>query len=289
MGPMRIVPASGFSGPVSMRNSVVLPAPFGPMMPTMAPGGSLKRQVVDQQPLAEGLAQVRDLDHEVAEPRARRDVDLVRLVAAPGIRREDSSSNCAQARLALRLARLGVGAHPFELARERLPQALLLLLLLREPLLLLLEPGGIVALPGNAMPAVELEDPAGDVVEEVAVVRDADDRARVLLEVFLEPGDGFRVEMVGRLVEQQHVGLRQQQAAERDAAALAARELRHLGVPGRQAQRVGRDVELALEVVAVDGREESLELPLFRGELVEVRVRARCRARRPARGARARP
>jgi hypothetical protein len=25
-----------------MRNSVVLPAPFGPMMPTMPPGGSLK-------------------------------------------------------------------------------------------------------------------------------------------------------------------------------------------------------------------------------------------------------
>jgi hypothetical protein len=30
------------SWPVIMRNSVVLPAPFGPMMPTMPPGGSLK-------------------------------------------------------------------------------------------------------------------------------------------------------------------------------------------------------------------------------------------------------
>jgi hypothetical protein len=40
-----------------MRNSVVLPAPFGPMMPTMPPGGSLKRQVVDQQPVAVALAQ----------------------------------------------------------------------------------------------------------------------------------------------------------------------------------------------------------------------------------------
>ena len=36
-----MVPLSGFSWPVIMRNSVVLPAPFGPMMPTMPPGGSL--------------------------------------------------------------------------------------------------------------------------------------------------------------------------------------------------------------------------------------------------------
>jgi hypothetical protein len=28
--------------PASMRNSVVLPAPFGPMMPTMPPAGRLK-------------------------------------------------------------------------------------------------------------------------------------------------------------------------------------------------------------------------------------------------------
>jgi hypothetical protein len=36
-----MVPLSGCSWPVIMRNSVVLPAPFGPMMPTMPPGGSL--------------------------------------------------------------------------------------------------------------------------------------------------------------------------------------------------------------------------------------------------------
>ena len=47
--------------------------------------------------------------------------------------------------------------------------------------LLLLEPRRVVALPRDAGAAVELEDPAGDVVEEVAVVRDGDDRAGVLL------------------------------------------------------------------------------------------------------------
>ena len=38
----RSVPASGFSWPVIMRNRVVLPAPLGPMTPTMPPGGRLK-------------------------------------------------------------------------------------------------------------------------------------------------------------------------------------------------------------------------------------------------------
>ena len=36
---MRMAPESGFSAPVIMRNSVVLPAPFGPITPTMPPGG----------------------------------------------------------------------------------------------------------------------------------------------------------------------------------------------------------------------------------------------------------
>ena len=74
--------------------------------------------------------------------------------------------------------------------------------------------------------AVELEDPAGDVVEEVAVVRDGDDGALVVGEEALEPGDRLGVEMVRRLVEQQQVGRGEQQPAERDAAALAAGERR---------------------------------------------------------------
>jgi hypothetical protein len=64
---MRDLPASGCSSPVSMRNSVVLPAPFGPMMPTMPPRGTVEAQVLVQQALAEGLAQVSRLEHQVAE------------------------------------------------------------------------------------------------------------------------------------------------------------------------------------------------------------------------------
>src|SRR3546814_7087751 len=42
VGPMSIEPESGFSWPVIILNSVDLPAPLGPMMPMIAPGGAMK-------------------------------------------------------------------------------------------------------------------------------------------------------------------------------------------------------------------------------------------------------
>jgi hypothetical protein len=69
----------------------------------------------------------------------------------------------------------------------------------------------VVALVGDAAAAVEFEDPAGGVVEEVTVVGDRDHGAGEVLEEALEPAHRLGVEVVGRLVEQQHVGLGQQQ------------------------------------------------------------------------------
>ncbi len=98
---------------------------------------------------------------------------------------------------------------------------------------------------------VELEDPAGDVVEEVAVVGDDQDGARVIAQMAFQPVHAFGIEMVGRLVEQQQVGLVEQQPAQRDAAALAAGQLGDVGVVGRAAQRVHGEVDLAVEVPEV--------------------------------------
>src|SRR3546814_20374292 len=42
VGPMSMLPESGFSWPVIILNSVDLPAPLGPMMPMIAPGGAMK-------------------------------------------------------------------------------------------------------------------------------------------------------------------------------------------------------------------------------------------------------
>src|SRR5690606_38368502 len=107
--------------------------------------------------------------------------------------------------LRLRLAALRVGAHPLELGLHGLLPRLLRLLFGREALFLLLQPGRIIALPGNAVAPVEFENPAGYVVQEVTVMGYRDDGPGILLEEALEPRHRCGIEVVRRLVEQQHV------------------------------------------------------------------------------------
>src|SRR5262249_58015578 len=120
------------------------------------------------------------------------------------------------------LPRAGGGCDPFPLAGEcALPRRFLAALLL-EPLLLLPKPGRIIALVGDATAAIKLEDPAGHIVEKIAVVGDDQDRAGIIAQMAFEPADGLGVEMVGGLVEQQEVRLLEQQPAERHPTPLAA-------------------------------------------------------------------
>ena len=129
-----------------------------------------------------------------------------------------------EARATLGLASLGAGAHPLELGLHLLGAAGVLLVLRLEARCLLLEVGGVVALVGVELPAVHLADPLGHVVEEVAVVRDGHDGTGIGMEELLEPEDRLRVEVVGRLVEEQQVGSLEKQAAQRHAATLASGE-----------------------------------------------------------------
>ena len=153
--------------------------------------------------------------------------------------------------LLLGLARPRALAHPLEFAFERPLLGLVFARFLFEPLGLLFEPGRIVALVGNAAAAVQLEDPAGDVVEEIAVVGDDQAGALVVDQVLLEPSDGLRVEVVRGLVQKQHVGRFEQELAERHAALLTARERLDVSVVGRAAQRLHRHVDLRVKVPEV--------------------------------------
>ena len=60
----------------------------------------------------------------------------------------------------------------------------------------------------------DFHDAADEVVEELAIVRDDEDRAGVALQMALEPEQGFEVEMVRRLVEHQQVRLQGEQPGE---------------------------------------------------------------------------
>src|SRR5690606_33525317 len=158
-------------------------------------------QVVDEQAVAEALGDVLELDHRVAQALARRDEDLVGLVALLVLDRLQLLQ-ARQARLALGAAALGVLPRPLQLLLDRLLAGLLLRLLALEAVFLLHQPLGVVALPRDAAAAVELEDPLGGVVEEVAVMGHRHHGARVALQELLQPLHRLGVEVVGGLVQQ---------------------------------------------------------------------------------------
>src|SRR6266478_4769466 len=249
---MRSVPASGFSSPTIMRKSVVLPAPFGPMTPTIPPRGRMKPT----------SSMRRFSPYALRTPCA----SITRLPrrGPGGIEMRATPSRTSAA--------WSWASSSSELAREGAPARRGLLLLLPEAPLLLLEPGGVVALPRDAEAAVQLQDPARDVVEEVAVVGDRHHRARVFLEVALEPRHRLGVEVVGGLVEEEHVGLAEEDLAERDAPALAPRERRHVGIARRKAERVHRHLEPAVELPGARGVDRVLHACLLGEHLLHLGV-----------------
>ena len=76
--------------------------------------------------------------------------------------------------------------------------------------------------------------------------------------------------MVGRFVQQQQVGLVEQQLAQRYAAALTAGEFGHVGIVGRAAQRIHRLVDLAVEIPQPGGLDLVLQLGHLVGGLVGI-------------------
>ena len=77
---------------------------------------------------------------------------------------------------------------------------------------------------------------------------DDQDGAGIVAQMAFQPGNRLGVQMVGRFVQQQKVGLVEQQLAQRDAAALAAGQFFHVGIIGRAAQRIHRLIDLAVEI-----------------------------------------
>ncbi len=82
----------------------------------------------------------------------------------------------------------------------------------------------------EAAPALELEHRGRHRLEEPAVVGDEHDGGIDRRQLALEPFEALDVEMVGRLVEQEQIGVAGERAAERGSGQLAARERRELAV-----------------------------------------------------------
>ena len=129
----------------------------------------------------------------------------------------------------LRLTGLGrLRLEPIDEALQMRPLGILLHLGLglQHPLLgQLLGEGGVAAAIDRQLPAIEMQDVIDGLVQQVAVVRDDDRGARIALEIVVEPDRALDVEVVGRLVEQQQVGLREQHRGQRHAHPPAAGEV----------------------------------------------------------------
>jgi len=148
--------------------------------------------------------------------------------------------------LGLRRARLRLAPDPLDLAAHERRPLVLRLCLDREALGLREQKLLVVALVRVRLAAIDLDDPGRDAIEEVAIVRHDDQRAREAGEPRLEPLDRPRVEVVRRLVEREHIGLAEQRVRQGDAAALTDRQLADALVHARQLQRGGDRVHLVL-------------------------------------------
>jgi hypothetical protein len=151
-----------------------------------AAGRQLEGEVVDQEFVAEAFCQALEIDHVLTEPLGDRNRDLRGLgLLLAGLLQQFFVALVA--RLGFGLARLRRGRDPFLFALQGALVGDILAAFLRHALLLLRQPGGVVALVGNALAAVELENPRGDVVEEVAVMGDDQNGAGIVSQMAFQP------------------------------------------------------------------------------------------------------
>ena len=108
---------------------------------------------------------------------------------------------------------------------------------------------------------VDVGGVGADVVEEVAVVRDGDDRAVVAVEEVFEPVNGLEVEVVGGLVEEEGFGVAEEGLGEEDADLLAALQLGHLALVEfvGDVEALEEDCGVGLGLVAVFVADDAFE------------------------------
>ncbi len=111
-------------------------------------------------------------------------------------------------------------------------------------------------------PEAQVGNPCRHRIEEVAIVRDEDDGVRVGDQVRLEPVAGVEIEVVRRFVEQQQIGLAEEQLGEGDPHLPAARERVHrtLRVVGLEAEAAQHGGDLQVDAVAVVQPEAILQI-----------------------------
>ena len=167
-------------------------------------------EVLEEELVSIGFAYADGIDDLVAQARTIGDENLEFFLALFLLLVEHAVI-CSQTGFGLGLTGFGCHANPLQLALEGLAALAGLFLFHGHSGGFLLQPRGVVTLPGNTFSAVQFENPACHIVEEIAIVGDGNHRSGVLLQVLFEPVDRLCVQVVGRLVKQQNIRLLQQQ------------------------------------------------------------------------------
>ena len=121
---------------------------------------------------------------------------------------------------------------------------------------------GVVATEDRELPVAQLPDAIDRRVEECTIMRRDDEGARASPKVLLQPLERVEIQVIGRLVQQQEIGIRDHEAGERAARLLPSG---HLGgrtgpfVAG-EAQPRQRFVHALVEGVSAKHIEAVLEL-----------------------------
>ena len=97
-----------------------------------------------------------------------------------------------------------------------------------------------------------------------------DYRSLILLQVLLQPVDTLGIEVVGWFVEEEYVGLLQEQAAECHTSALTSRQVGHSPVSWRTVECIHRTLQLGVDVPCVGGIDDILHLSLSLHQLVHL-------------------
>ncbi len=216
------------------------------MMPQRSPGTIF----------SEAQAKVVELDDRLAEPLGARPPDLEHPLAPAGDvvgHFVNELGRAIEPGLLLGRPRLGAHLRPRDLLGEQPGAAGGRLALHIEAD----EAAGEEALVGRIVPEevapVELEKARRDVVHEIPIVGDEEHRARPLQQLALEPADGARVEVVGGLVEEQHVGRAEQKPREIHPAPLPPRERADLLLAGLHPEPAEHVLHPVLEGEAATG------------------------------------
>ncbi len=83
---------------------------------------------------------------------------------------------------------------------------------------------------GDDALVIDIRGVGADFVQEMAVVGNDDQAARVGQQVLLQPVHRVQIQVVGRLVQQQHAGVAEERLRQQHAHFLAALQLRHLAL-----------------------------------------------------------